>query len=178
MNNTSSRATLTSITILATILILSPTSFSYGFRAANKVASGFGTGALVCPNGLTFNNEQIQFEVNKSKKVTEQVKKTVASDDNWSIGALNPQPCTAHANSAFGSINGVHLSSSLKDTSIKGSENQDNICQSENRIGNAVKINYISITGQCNTKDTIISFTSLDGKKGSFKGTIICNLIR
>jgi hypothetical protein len=74
MNNTS-RATLTSITILATILILSPTSFSYGFRAANKVASGFGTGTLVCPNGLTFNNEQIQFEVNKSKKVTEQVKK-------------------------------------------------------------------------------------------------------
>ena len=70
--------------------------------------------------------------------MTEQVKKTVASDDNWSIGALKfTSTRTAHANSAFGSINGVHLSSSLKDTSIKGSENQDNICQSENRIGNA-----------------------------------------
>jgi hypothetical protein len=182
MNNTSSRATLTSITILlSTILILSPTAFSYGFTAANKLAIGFGTGTLVCPNGLTFNNEQIQFEVNKSKKeVTEQVKKTVTSDDNnyWSIGALNPQPHTAHANNS-GSIKGVHLSSSLKEISIKGSESQDNICQSVNgRIGNALKINYISITGQCNTKDTIISFTALDGKRGSFKGTIICNLIR
>jgi hypothetical protein len=114
--------------------------------------------------------------------VTEQVKKTVTSDDDnyWSIGALNPQPHTAHANN-FGSINRIHLSSSLKDISIKGSENQDNnnICKSVNgRIGNALKINYISITGQCNTNDTIISFTALDGKKGSFKGTIICNLIR
>jgi hypothetical protein len=176
MNNTSGRATLTSITILlSTVLILSPTAFSYGFTAANKVASGFGTGTFVCTNGLTFNNEQIQFEVSKSKKVTEQVKKTVTSDDNyWSIGALNLQPDDTNS----GSISGVHLSSSLKDISIKGSENQDNICKNVNGIGNALKINYISITGQCNTKNTIISFTSLDGKKGSFKGTIICNLIR
>jgi len=151
--------------------MLFPTVFSHGFKAVNKIASGFGTGTLVCPNGLTFNNEQIQFEVSKSKKVAKQV-----TSDNWSIGALNLQPHIAHPNS--GSISGVHLSSSLKDISIKGSENQDNICQSVNRIGSAVKINYISITGQCNTKDTIISFTSIDGKKGSFKGTIICNLLR
>ncbi|HET7344393.1 MAG TPA: hypothetical protein VFJ05_00795 [Nitrososphaeraceae archaeon] len=150
------------------------TAFGYGFRAINKVASGFGTGTLVCPNGLKFNNEQMQFEVSKSKKVTEQVKKTPKSD-NWSISALNPHPQTAHANS--GSINGVNLSSSLKDILIKGSESQDNICQSVNGKGNALKINYISITGQCNTKDTIISFTSLDGKKGSFRGSIICSLI-
>ena len=119
---------------------------------------------LFCTNGLTFNNEQIQFEVT-GKTVTSGI---------WSIGALNLQPDDTN----FGSISGVHLSSSLKDISIKGSESKDNICQSVNKIGNTVKINYISITGQCNTKDTIISFTSLDGKKGSFKGTIICNLIR
>jgi hypothetical protein len=169
-----SKAILTSITILATILMLSTTVFSYGFKAANKATSGFGTGTLTCPNGLAFNNEQIQFEVSKSKKVTEQVKKTLKSD-NWSISALNAEPQTAHGNS--GSINGVNLSSSLKDFLIRGSESQDNICQSVNGIGNAVKINYISITGQCNTKDTTISFTSLDGKKGSFKGTTICSLI-
>jgi hypothetical protein len=169
-------ATLTSITILSTILMVYPTVFSYGFKAATNVAAGFGTGTLTCPNGLTFNNEQIQFEVNKSKKATEQVKKTLTFG-NWSIGALNLQPHIAHPNS--GSINGIHLSSSLKGISIEGSENQDNICQSVNRIGSStVKINYISITGQCNTKDTIISFTALDGKKGSFKGTIVCNLIR
>jgi hypothetical protein len=177
MNNTG-RATLTSIIIvLAIILILSPTAFGYGSKSINKIASGFGTGTLVCPNGLTFNNEQIQFEVSKSKKVTEQVKKTPKSD-KWSISAPNPapEPQTAHGNS--GSINGVNLSSSLKDFLIKGSESQDNICRSVNGIGNALKINYISISGQCNTKDTIISFTSLDGKKGSFKGTIVCNFIR
>ena len=167
MNNTG-RATLISITILAIILILSPIIFSYGFRAASKVASGFGTGTLVCPNGLTYNN------VTKSKKVKEQGEKTVTSN-NWSIVALNPQPHTAHANSGY--IKGVNLSSSLKDISIKGSESQDNICQSVNGKGNALKINYISITGQCNAKDTIISFTSIDGKKGSFKGIIICSLI-
>jgi len=172
MNNTG-RATLISITILAIILILSPIIFSYGFRAASKMASGFGTGTLVCPNGLTYNNEQIQFEVTKSKKVKEQGEKTVTSN-NWSIVALN-QPHTAHANSGY--IKGVNLSSSLKDISIKGSESQDNICQSVNGKGNSLKINYISITGQCNAKDTIISFTSIDGKKGSFKGTIICSLI-
>jgi hypothetical protein len=173
MNNTG-RVTLISITILAIILILSPIIFSYGFRAASKVASGFGTGTLVCPNGLTYNNEQIQFEVTKSKKVKEQGEKTVTSN-NWSIVALNPQPHTAHANSGY--IKGVNLSSSLKDISIKGSESQDNICQSVNGKGNSLKINYISITGQCNAKDTIISFTSIDGKKGSFKGIIICSLI-
>ncbi len=47
--------------------------------SANKVASGFGTGTLVCTNGLTFNNEQIQFEVT-GKTVTSGI---------WSIGALN-----------------------------------------------------------------------------------------
>ena len=165
------RTTLTSTAIIAIIVMLFPTVYSHGFKAVNKMASGFGIGTLVCPNGKTFNNEQIQFEVSKSKKKAEPV-----TSDNWSIGALNLQPHLAHPN--FGSISGIHLSSSLKEISIKGSENQDNICQTVNRIGSTVKINYISIAGQCNTKDTIILFTSLDGKKGSFKGTIICNLLR
>jgi hypothetical protein len=170
-----SKAILTSITILATILMLSTTVFSYGFKTANKATSGFGTGTLTCPNGLAFNNEQIQFEVSKSKKATGQGK--TLTFGNWNIGTLNLEPDITHPNS--GSINGIHLSSSLKGISMEGSENQDNICQSVNRIGSStVKINYISITGQCNTKDTIISFTALDGKKGSFKGTIVCNLIR
>ena len=158
-------SSLASIAILAIILTLSPTVLS-GVKAPTKVVSGFGTGTLSCPNGLTFNNEQIQFEVT-GKTVTSGI---------WSIGALNLQPHMAHPNS--GSINGIDLSSRLNDISIDGSENQDNICQSGNRIGSIVKVNYISITGQCNTNDTVISFTALDGKKGSFKGTIICNLIR
>jgi hypothetical protein len=150
-------SSLASITILAIILTLSPTVLS-GVKAPTEVVSGFGMGTLTCPNRLTFNNEQIQFEVT-GKKVTSGI---------WNIGALNP----AHPNS--GSINGIDLSSKLNDISIHGSENQDNICQS----GSIVKVNYISITGKCNTNDAVISFAALDGKKGSFKGTIICNLIR
>jgi hypothetical protein len=34
-----------------------------------KIAGGYGVGTLTCPNKLVLNNEQIQFQVNKSKSV-------------------------------------------------------------------------------------------------------------
>jgi NO-binding membrane sensor protein with MHYT domain len=45
-------------------------------------------------------------------------------------------------------------------------------------ITSNVKFNYINITGQCNAKESQMSFTSVDGKKGTFNGTIVCNALR
>jgi hypothetical protein len=83
------------------------------------------------------------------------------------------------------------LSSSLHNISVKGIEQQDNICKNGNNNMNAsVKFNYINITGQCNVKESPMSFTSVDGKespmsftsvdgkKGTFNGTIVCNALR
>jgi hypothetical protein len=41
------------------------------------------------------------------------------------------------------------------------------------------KTNYVTISGQCNMKGmTPISFAAPDGKKGRFKGSIICDVIK
>ena len=86
-------------------------------------------------------------------------------------------PHTTHIN--LGSISDLRLSSSLHNISVKGIEQQDNICKNGNNNMNAsVKFNYINITGQCNVKESPMSFTSVDGKKGTFNGTIVCNALR
>ena len=72
------------------------------------------------------------------------------------------------------------MSSSLHNISVKGIEQQDNICKNvnDNNMNTRVKFNYINITGQCNAKESRMSFTSVDGKKGTFNGTIVCNALR
>ena len=86
-------------------------------------------------------------------------------------------PHTTHFN--LGSISDLRLSSSLHKISVKGVEQQDNICKNGNDSMNAsVKFNYINITGQCNVKESRMSFTSVDGIKGTFNGTIVCNALR
>jgi hypothetical protein len=66
----------------------------------------------------------------------------------------------------------------LRNVSMNGIEQQDNICKNQKgNMNTHVKINDITITGQCNI-DTSIPFISIDGKKGTFKGTIVCNALR
>lgn len=149
--------------ILPTLLLFNNTRL-LAFSANTKIAGGYGAGTITCPNKLVFNNEQIQFQVNKTKAAgvgaNEQgtIKSSLISG-YWKVGTLN-MPHTAHIN--LGSISDLHLSSSLHNISVKGIEQQDNICRNVNDNMNA-GLNYINITGQCNAKDSRISFTSVDG---------------
>ena len=86
-------------------------------------------------------------------------------------------PHSTHINLA--SISDLRLSSSLHNISVKGIEKQNNICKNGNdNMNTGVKFNYINITGQCNAIESQMSFTSVDGKKGTFNGTIVCNALR
>ena len=166
--------------VLPPLLLFNNTGL-LAFSANTKIAGGYGAGTITCPNKLVFNNEQIQFQVNKSKAgglgSNEQgtIKPSLISGF-WKVGTLSV-PHTTHIN--LGSISDLRLSSSLHNISVKGIEQQDNICKNGNNNMNAsVKFNYINITGQCNVKESPMSFTSVDGKKGTFNGTIVCNALR
>src|SRR2546428_5418472 len=52
--------------ILPPLLLFNNTRL-LAFSANTKIAGGYGAGTITCPNKLVFNNEQIQFQVNKSK---------------------------------------------------------------------------------------------------------------
>lgn len=86
------------IVILQALLLFNNTAL-LAFYANTKVVGGYGVGTITCPNNLVFNNEQIQFQVNKSKVVAlgsnEQgtIKSSLISGV-WKIGALN-MPHTA-----------------------------------------------------------------------------------
>src|SRR5438034_5540544 len=167
--------------ILPPLLLFNNTAL-LAFFANTKIAGGYGVGTLACPNKLVFNNEQIQFQVNKSKSMgvgsNEQgTTKSSLISGFWEVGTLNV-PHSTHIN--LGSISDLHLSSSLHNISVKGIEQQDNICKNvnDNNMNTRVKFNYINITGQCNAKESRMSFTSVDGKKGTFNGTIVCNALR
>jgi hypothetical protein len=163
------------VLILPPLLLFNNTGL-LAFSANTKIAGGYGAGTHTCPNKLVFNNEQIQFQVNKSKAArlgsNEQgtIRPSLISGF-WKVGTLN-MPNTTHIN--LGSISDLRLSSLLYNISVK-----DNICKNGNDNLNAsVKFNYINITGQCNVKESRMSFTSVDGIKGTFNGTIVCNALR
>ena len=52
--------------ILPPLLLFNNTGL-LAFSANTKIAGGYGVGTITCPNKLIFNNEQMQFQVNKSK---------------------------------------------------------------------------------------------------------------
>ena len=164
--------------ILPPLLLFNNTGL-LAFSPNTKIAGGYGAGTITCPNKLVFNNEQIQFQVNKSKAAglgsNEQgaIRPSLISGF-WKVGTLN-MPNTTHIN--LGSISDLRLSSSLHNISVKGIEQQDNICKNDSTNA-SVKFNYINITGQCNVKESRMSFTSVDGIKGTFNGTIVCNALR
>jgi hypothetical protein len=188
------------ILTMATIVTLVPLLFSYEVKeasaskttlttttsiasASSKVAAGYGIGTLICPNRLVFNNEQINFDVSKSKGGGGVVGATEG------VGPLTPGGWSIHPSNSYasdtnsGSIdNIIHLSSSSLSSPyhnilLKGIEQHDNICSKGG--SSSLKTNYITITGQCNVKGTTtILLTSLDGKKGTFNGTILCDVMK
>src|SRR2546428_7038122 len=115
---------------LPPLLLLNNTG-SLAFSANTKIAGGYGIGTIICPNKLVFNNEQIQFQVNKSKAAgvgpNEQgTFKSSLISGFWKVGTLN-MPNTTHIN--LGPLSDLHLSSSLHNISVKGIEKQNNICK-------------------------------------------------
>lgn len=153
--------------------------------ASSKVAAGYGIGTLICPNRLAFNNEQINFDVSKSKGgggvvgATEGVGPSTAG--SWSIHPSNSYASDTNS----GSIdNIIHLSSPSSSSSspdhnilLKGVEQHDNICSKGGSSG--LKTNNITIAGECNVKGTTtILLTALDGKKGTLNGMILCDVMK
>jgi hypothetical protein len=177
--------------IIFVSLILSPLLlFEYTQVSAitidSKGAQGYATGTITCPNGLTFNNEKIEFVVskNKNERVSADMPgKTTMTFGDWSIAAA-VAAATSNSDKTIansGTIYKMQLSTNLHGLIINGFQQHDNICKSgTDSSGHAgiVKINYITISGLCNTKGTTISFSSLDGMRGSFTGSILCNFIR
>jgi hypothetical protein len=155
--------------------------------ASSKVAAGYGIGTLICPNRLAFNNEQINFDVSKSKGgggvvgATEGVGPSTAG--SWSIHPSNSYASDTNS----GSIdNIIHLSSPSSSSSssspdhnilLKGIEQHDNICSKGG--SSSLKTNNIIIAGECNVKGTTtILLTALDGKKGTLNGMILCDVMK
>ena len=186
------------ILTMAIIVTLVPLLFSYEVKeasaskttlttttpiasASSKVAAGYGIGTLICPNRLAFNNEQIDFDVSKSKGGGGVVGATAGvgplTAGGWSIHPSNSYASDTNS----GSIdNIIHLSSSSSpdhNILLKGIEQHDNICSKGG--SSSLKTNYITITGQCNVKGTTtILLTALDGKKGTFNGMILCDVMK
>ena len=190
------------ILTMAIIVTLVPLLFSYEVKeasaskttlttttpitsASSKVAAGYGIGTLICPNRLAFNNEQINFDVSKSKGgggvvgATEGVGPSTAG--TWSIHPSNSYASDTNS----GSIdNIIHLSSPSSSSSspdhnilLKGIEQHDNICSKGGSSG--LKTNNITIAGECNVKGTTTRLlTALDGKKGTFNGMILCDVMK
>lgn len=183
------------ILIIATMITFVPLLITYNVKeataatvpntSASQIYDGYGIGKLICSNGLSFNNEQIHFEVTKNKE-----ERAVAGGGggvggarsltagDWSIHTISRYATEANS----GSIDEVVFSSSPSNPHnniiIKGTEHDDSIC---NKSANSVvlKNNYVTIAGQCNIKGTtIISFSAIDGKKGTFQGSIICDKIK
>jgi len=177
-------------------LILSPLLlFEYSQVSAitidSKGAQGYGIGTITCPNGITFNNEKIEFEVSKNRNERVPVDmpgKTTTTFGDWSIAGAAAAAATSNSDKTeanSGTISKIQLSTNLHGLFINGFQQSDNICKSRavnssngDDDASTVKINYITISGPCNTKGTTISFSTLDGMRGSFTGFILCNFIR
>jgi hypothetical protein len=93
----------------------------------------------------------------------------------WTVGTLS-FPHTSHL--TLGPVKDLHLSSSLHKVVVKGIQQEDNICKSNNSVGRTlIPNNYLNITGQCGTQSRIL-VSSIDGVKGAFNGTIVCIAFR
>jgi hypothetical protein len=182
MNINTIAAVVIFISLIVTPLLLFKYTQARAITVNSKGAQGYGIGTITCPSGLIFNNERIDFEVSKNRNERVPVDKpgkTSVTFGDWSIEAAIFNSDKTKANS--GSIYRMYLSSNLKNLLINGFQQQDNVCKSgisSSSSDDVLKVNYITITGPCNTKGTTISFSSLDGMKGSFTGTIICEFLR
>ena len=167
--------------ILAPVLFLNNNYHLMAFSAKTTLVGGFGFGSVICPNKLVFNNEQIQFQANKSKSdgmgAIEHAMSNSPSNVSgfWTVGTLS-FPHTAHL--TLGQVKDLHLASSLHKVVVKGIQQEDNICKSNNNVSRTLlPNNYLNITGQCGTQSRIL-VSSIDGIKGTFNGTIVCIAFR
>jgi hypothetical protein len=187
-------ALITFMSLILSPLLLFEYSQVSAITIGSKGAQGYGIGTITCPNGLTFNNEKIEFEVSKNRNERVPVDmpgKTTMTFGDWSIaGAAAAAAAAANSNSDkteanSGTVYKIQLSTNLHGLFINGFQQHDNICKSRtlnssngDDDASIVKINFITISGPCNTKGTTISFSTLDGTRGSFRGIILCNFIR
>lgn len=168
--------------ILAPVLFLNNNYHLIAFSAKTTLVGGFGFGSVTCPNKLVFNNEQIQFQANKSKSDGMGSIAHATSNSSslhvsgfWTVGTLS-FPHTSHL--TLGPVKDLHLSSSSHQVVVKGIQQQDNICKSNNGVSRTLlPNNYLNITGQCGTQSRIL-VSSIDGIKGTFNGTIVCIAFR
>ena len=181
----------TLILIIATMITFVPLLITYNVKeataatvpntSASQIYDGYGIGKLICSNGLSFNNEQIHFEVTKNKE-----ERAVAGGGgarsltagDWSIHTISRYATEANSGSIYEVVFSSTPSNPHSNIIIKGTEHDDSIC---NKSANSVvlKNNYVTLAGQCNIKGTtIISFSAIDGKKGTFQGSIICDKIK
>jgi hypothetical protein len=163
--------------ILAPVLFFNNNYHLMAFSANTTLVGGFGFGSVTCPNKLVFNNEQLQFQANKSKSA-HAIGKSSSSfvSGFWTVGTLS-FPHTAHL--TLGPIKDLHLASSLHKVVVKGIQQEDNICKSPNNSVSRTLLpnNYLNITGQCGTQSRIL-VSSIGGIKGTFTGTIVCIAFR
>ena len=177
------------ILIIATMITFVPLLITYNVKeataatvpntSASQIYDGYGIGKLICSNGLSFNNEQIHFEVTKNKGERAGVggARSLTAGD-WSIHTISRYATEANSGSIYEVVFSSTPSNPHNNIIIKGTEHDDSIC---NKSANSVvlKNNYVTIAGQCNIKGTtIISFSAIDGKKGTFQGSIICDKIK
>lgn len=182
------------ILIIATMITFVPLLITYNVKeataatvpntSASQIYDGYGIGKLICPNGLSFNNEQIHFEITKNKGEHAGegggggggARSLTAGD--WSIHTISRYATEANSGSIYEVVFSSTPSNPHNSIIVKGTEHDDSIC---NKSANSVvlKNNYVTIAGQCNIKGTtIISFSAIDGKKGTFQGSIICDKIK
>jgi hypothetical protein len=178
------------ILIIATMITFAPLLITYNVKeataatvpntSASQIYEGYGIGKLICSNGLSFNNEQIHFEVTKNKGERAGAggggARSLTAGD-WDIHTISRYAAEANVGSIYEVVFSSPPSSPHNNIIIKGTEHDDSICK-KSASNVVVKTNYVTISGQCNIKGTIISFSALDGKKGTFQGSIICDKIR
>jgi hypothetical protein len=167
--------------ILTPVLFFNNNNHLMAFSAKTTLVGGFGFGSVTCPNKLVFNNEQIQFQANKTKSdgMGSIAHATGNSSSHvsgfWTVGTLS-YPHTSHL--TLGPVKDLHLSSSLHKVVVEGIQQEDNICKSNNSVGRTLMPNnYLNITGQCGIQSRIL-VSSIDGIKGAFNGTIVCIAFR
>src|SRR5690348_4963002 len=173
------------ILIIATMITFVPLLITYNVKeataatvpntSASQIYDGYGIGKLICPNGLSFNNEQIHFEVTKNKGehagvgggvgvgvgVGGRGARSLTAGD-WSIHTISRYATEANSGSIYEVVFSATPSNPHNNIIIKGTEHNDSIC---NKSANSVvlKNNYVTIAGQCNIKGaTIISFSAID----------------
>lgn len=170
---------ITFVPLLITYNVKEATAATVHNTSAGQIYDGYGIGKLICPNGLSFNNEQIHFEVTKNKGEPAGAgggARSLTSGD-WSIHTISRYATEANSGSIYEVVFPSTPSNPHNNIIIKGTEHDDSICNKSANSG-VLKNNYITIAGQCNIKGTIISFSAIDGKKGTFQGSIICDKIK